>query len=58
MIKSVPCRICGELCSGNLNIEIRKGKLDPFCTFHFNRCELLTIKEIKELIKKNSGVIV
>jgi len=47
------CCICQEPCSGKLEIEARKGKPYPFCTFHFNRYMDLTMKEIREKIKQN-----
>ncbi len=45
------CCICGEKCSGKMRVEARKGKDYVFCTFHFNRYEFSTNKEVREAIR-------
>jgi len=50
------CCICGEHCNGKLQIEARKGKFYTFCTFHFNRYEFITLKKLREEIKKAKGL--
>ena len=44
------CNICEEPCSGKMLIEVRKGTLWSFCTYHFNL--LNSIKDIKDIRKK------
>ncbi len=56
-MKKSKCCICGELCSGKMNIEARKGKLYIFCTFHFNYYMRDTMKEIRNKIKLNKYVV-
>jgi len=51
------CCICGEECSGKLMIEARRGRLYCFCTFHFNRYELTTLKELRIEIRKAKGLL-
>jgi len=56
MLKQTCC-ICGEDCSGKLQIEARKGTIYYFCTFHWNRYEFCTLKKLREVIRnsKNQG---
>ena len=47
------CHICDEPCSGKLRMEIRKGVVVSFCTYHFNRLNLiLDMKELRLEIKR------
>jgi len=56
-MKKDRCCICGELCSGKMQIEARKGIYYKFCTFHFNLYEFKTLKEIRKKIKENKFAI-
>ena len=51
------CCICGELCSGKLIIEARKGIYYPFCTFHFQEYMYKSMKEVREQIKFNKKLL-
>jgi len=52
-MKKSKCCICGELCSGKMQIEARKGKYYIFCTFHFQEYLNKPLKEVREQIKFN-----
>lgn len=47
------CCICGEICSGKMRIEARKGIDYIFCTFHFNYYLETPLNEIRRAIKNN-----
>jgi len=49
--KKLNCCICREPCKGNLQMEIRKGRLYSFCTYHFNKYQFTSLKELREIIR-------
>jgi len=47
------CTNCGALCSGELNIEVRKGNYKSFCSYCFDLFMSKDLKEINKILKNN-----
>ena len=51
------CHICEEPCCGKLRIEYRKGSIVSFCTYHFNKLNLIRdSKVLRAEIKRLKGL--
>ena len=52
------CFICGDKCSGKLQIVVRKGSQNSFCTRHFNQLlnpEFNDPKKLRVEVKRLQG---
>ena len=47
------CSNCGELCSGKLNIEARKGTIYTFCQNCWGFMYFKSDKEIRQALSRN-----
>ena len=50
------CCLCGVVCSGKLEIELRKGSTQLFCSYCFNKVRFMPIKEIRKLVNETKDV--
>ena len=53
---NIYCTLCGALCSEKLQIEVRKGKLYPFCSHCFNKMGPKSSKDIRKIIREKNGL--
>lgn len=51
------CTNCGALCCGRLKIEVRKNCYYSFCSCCFWKFELLTLQEIRRILRKNKNYV-